>query len=158
MLNKSLPIANDRTIYYCNYKTKYCQMSMVIIWFLSSTNNQWPKHWILPITNRHEICKKNYTAAGFSGQKFTPLILPNFNSFGDNNTKTWVKMEKFSPLAKILHCRWQWRQWQISPLITNDQNIAKCWCTFVAGPAGADDWLGGSSTKSKSHFGLLFSP
>ena len=27
--------------------------------------------------------------------------------------KKWVKMEKFTPLAKILHCR---RQWQISPL------------------------------------------
>ena len=25
-------------------------------------------------------------------------------------------MEKFTPLAKNLHCRWQWRQWQISPL------------------------------------------
>ena len=26
-------------------------------------------------------------------------------------------LEKFTPLAKILHCRQQWRQWQISPLI-----------------------------------------
>ena len=26
-------------------------------------------------------------------------------------------MEKFTPLAKILHCHRQWRQWQISPLV-----------------------------------------
>ena len=26
-------------------------------------------------------------------------------------------LQKFTPLAKILHCRRQWRQWQISPLI-----------------------------------------
>ena len=25
-------------------------------------------------------------------------------------------LEKFTPLAKILHCRRQWRHWQISPL------------------------------------------
>ena len=30
--------------------------------------------------------------------------------------KKWVKMEKFTPLAKILHCRRQWRHGQISPL------------------------------------------
>ena len=41
---------------------------------------------------------------------------PSFNSFGDKNTKKWVKMETFTPLAKILHCRRQGRQWQISPL------------------------------------------
>ena len=48
---------------------------------------------------RHDICQKIYTA-GFSGQKFTPSISPNFNSFSDKNTKKWVKMEKFTPLAK----------------------------------------------------------
>ena len=30
--------------------------------------------------------------------------------------KKWVKMEKFTPLAKILHCRRQWRHWKIPPL------------------------------------------
>ena len=30
--------------------------------------------------------------------------------------KKWVKMEKFTPLAKILYCRRQWRHWQISTL------------------------------------------
>ena len=39
-------------------------------------------------------------------KNFTPLISLNFNTFGDDNTKTRVKMEKFTPLAKILHsCR-----------------------------------------------------
>ena len=30
----------------------------------------------------------------------------------------WIALflEKFTPLAKILHCRWQWQHWQISPL------------------------------------------
>ena len=32
------------------------------------------------------------------------------------NTKKWVKMEKFTPLAKILHCRRYWRHGQIPPL------------------------------------------
>ena len=31
------------------------------------------------------------------------------------NTKKWVKMEKFTPLAKILHCRRHWRDGQIPP-------------------------------------------
>ena len=28
-----------------------------------------------------------FYTVGFSGQNFTPLISPNFNSFGDDNTK-----------------------------------------------------------------------
>ena len=36
--------------------------------------------------SRHDICQKIYTA-GFSGQKFTPLISPYFNSLGDKNTQ-----------------------------------------------------------------------
>ena len=28
-------------------------------------------------------------------------------------------LEKFTPLAKLLHCRRQWREWQISPLVTD---------------------------------------
>ena len=59
---------------------------------------------------------KNFTPSDFQAKNFTPSISPNFNSFSDKNTKKWVKMEKFTPLAKILHCRLQWRQWQISPL------------------------------------------
>ena len=64
---------------------------------------------------RHEICQKIYTA-GYSGKNITPLFSPNFNSFGNKNIKKLVKMETFTPLARILHCRRLWRQWQISPL------------------------------------------
>ena len=37
---------------------------------------------------------------------FAPLISLNFNILGDN-TKKLAKMEKFTLLAKILHCRRQ---------------------------------------------------
>ena len=47
---------------------------------------------------------KNFTLPDFQAKNFTPLISPNFNSFGDSNTKKGVNMEKFAPLAKILHC------------------------------------------------------
>ena len=30
---------------------------------------------------------KNFTPSDFQAKNFTPLILPNFNSFGDKNTK-----------------------------------------------------------------------
>ena len=30
--------------------------------------------------------------------------------------RIWCFLEKFTPLAKILHCRRQWREWQIRPL------------------------------------------
>ena len=43
--------------------------------------------------------------------KILPSILPNSNSFSKKKHKKWVV--KFTPLAKILHCR---RQWQIPPL------------------------------------------
>ena len=59
---------------------------------------------------------KNFTPPDFQAKNFTPSISPNFNSFSDKNTKKWVKMEKFTPLAKILHCRRHWRHWQISTL------------------------------------------
>ena len=45
----------------------------------------------------------NFTPPDFQTKNFTPLISPNFNSFSDKITKKWVKM------AKILHCRRQWR-------------------------------------------------
>ena len=38
------------------------------------------------------------------------------NSSSDKNTEKWAKMKKFTPPAKVLHCRRQWRQWQIAPL------------------------------------------
>ena len=35
--------------------------------------------------------------------------------------KKWVKMEKFTPLAKILHCHRHWRHGQIPPLQANKE-------------------------------------
>ena len=62
--------------------------------------------WIIAY-GRHGICPKFYNA-GYSGYNFYTV---NFTKH-----KKWVKMEKFTPLAKILRCRRQWRQGQISTL------------------------------------------
>ena len=43
---------------------------------------------------------KNFTPPYFQAKDFTPLISLNFNSFSDKNTKKWVFLEKFTPLAK----------------------------------------------------------
>ena len=59
---------------------------------------------------------KNVTPLDFQAKKIRPLFSPNFNSFSKKKHKKWVKMEKFTLLAKILHCRRQWRHWQIPPL------------------------------------------
>ena len=59
---------------------------------------------------------QNFTPPDFQAKNFTPSISPNFNSFSGKKHKTWVKMEKFTPLAKILHCRRQWRHGQNPPL------------------------------------------
>ena len=59
---------------------------------------------------------KKITPPDFQAKNFTPSISPNFNSFGKKKHKKWVKMEKFTPLAKILHSRLDWRDGQIPPL------------------------------------------
>ena len=59
---------------------------------------------------------QNFTPPDFQAKNFTPSISPNFNSFSKKKHKKWVKMEKFTPLAKILHCRRQWRHGQIPTL------------------------------------------
>ena len=62
---------------------------------------------------------KKVTPPDFQAKNFTPSISPNFNSFSKKKHKKLVKIEKFTPLAKILHCRrhWRhWRHWQIPPL------------------------------------------
>ena len=59
---------------------------------------------------------QNFTPPDFQAKNFTPSISPNFNSFSKKKHKKWVKMEKFTPLAKILHCRRHWRHGQIPPL------------------------------------------
>ena len=47
---------------------------------------------------------KNFTPLDFQAKNFTPLISLNFNK---KTQKKLVKMEKFTPLAQILHCRRQ---------------------------------------------------
>ena len=73
------------------------------------------------VTDGHEgawrapFCRKgpdmrfvqNFTLPNFQAKNFALSISHNFNSFSDKNTKKWVKMEKFTPLTKILHCRRQ---------------------------------------------------
>ena len=50
---------------------------------------------------------QNFTPPDFQVENFTPSISPNFNSFSKKKHKKLVKIEKFTPLAKILHCRRQ---------------------------------------------------
>ena len=52
---------------------------------------------------KHGICPKIYTAGFFRLKNFTPSISPNFNNFSGKKHKKCVKMEKFTPLAKVLH-------------------------------------------------------
>ena len=59
---------------------------------------------------------KKFTPSDFQAKNFTPSISPNFNSFSKKKHTKWVKMEKFTLLAKILHCYRHWRHWQIPPL------------------------------------------
>ena len=47
---------------------------------------------------------QKFTPPDFQAKNFTPSISPNFNSFSGKKHKKGVKMEKFTPLAKILHC------------------------------------------------------
>ena len=44
--------------------------------------------------------------------------------------KKWVKMEKFTPLAKILHCHRHWRDGQIPPLFTVNTTSNRVLTTF----------------------------
>ena len=44
---------------------------------------------------------KKITLPDILAQNFTPSISPNFNSFSKKKHKKLVKMEKFTPLAKI---------------------------------------------------------
>ena len=72
---------------------------------------------------------QNFTSPDFQAKNFTPSISPNLNSFSKKKHKIWVKMEKFTPLAKILHCRRHWKHGQIPPLFricTKDPPPACC--------------------------------
>ena len=59
---------------------------------------------------------QKFTLPDFQAKNFTPSISPNFNSFSGKKHKKWVKMEKFTLLAKVLHSRQDWRDGQIPPL------------------------------------------
>ena len=43
---------------------------------------------------------QNFTPPDFQAKKFTPSFSPNFISFSKKKHKKWVKMEKFTPLAR----------------------------------------------------------
>ena len=70
----------------------------------------------LRLVSKHGIFVQNFTPPDFQAKKFTASISPNFNSFSKKKHQKWVKMEKFTPLAKILHYRRHWRHGQIPPL------------------------------------------
>ena len=59
---------------------------------------------------------KKFTPPDFEDKNFAPSIS---TVLVGKKHKKWVKMEKFTRLPKILHCRRQWRQWQIPPLSLN---------------------------------------
>ena len=48
---------------------------------------------------------KTFKPPDFQAKNLTPSISPNFNSFSDKTTNKMSEMEKFTSLAKILHCR-----------------------------------------------------
>ena len=60
---------------------------------------------------------QDFTPPDFQAKNFTPPISPNFNSFIKKKQQQWVKMEKLTLLANILHCRRHWRRGQIPPLV-----------------------------------------
>ena len=84
---------------------------------------------------------KNFTPPDFQAKNCTPSISPNFNSFSEKKHKNWVKMEKFTPLAKTLHCRRQWREWQIPPLVLGSLRNARKWNVNVIISFGIIDCL-----------------
>ena len=99
---------------------KLCQMAS----FISRSSQQLSyfsifegsvRRFFLILISDMEFVKK-ITPPDFQAKNFTPSMSPNFNNFSGKKHKKWVKVEKFTPLAKVLHCRRQWRQWQIPPL------------------------------------------
>ena len=75
---------------------------------------------------------QKFTPPDFRAKNFTPSISPNLNSFSKRKHKKWVKMEKFTPLAKSLHCRRHWRHGQIPPLAASALWLWRPGCAVVA--------------------------
>ena len=100
---------------------------------------------------------QKFTPPDFKVKNFTPSISPYFNSFSGKKHKKLVKMEKFTPLAKILHCRRHWRHWQIPPLIYQSKScghalihISSCltkWLNSVISQSKAREWSDSGLTK-----------
>ena len=91
---------------------------------------------------------KNFTPSDFQEKIFTPSISPNFNSFSGKKHKKCVKMEKFTPLAKVLHLT----EWLFLPKI--------CQSSFSFGKRlFVLEWLVSGSRQEmvKSTFGLALS-
>jgi len=89
---------------------------------------------------------QNFTLPDFQAKNFTPSISPNFNSFSKKKHKKWVKMEKFTPLAKILHSRRDWRDGQIPPLIktnieTESELFSDCRFTVSRNELKTNIWV-----------------
>ena len=84
---------------------------------------------------------QNFTPPDFQAKNFTPSISPNFNSFSKKKHKKWVKMEKFTPLAKILHCRRQWRHGQIPSLKSRSESPNDNWVKLTQKQTGNEIWL-----------------
>ena len=76
--------------------------------------------WRCRFSSDMEFFQK-FTPPDFKVKNFTPSTSPYFNSFSGKKHKKWVKMEKFTPLAKILHCHRHWRHGQIPPLQANKE-------------------------------------
>ena len=50
--------------------------------------------------SRREICQKKITPPEFQAKNITPLISPNFNSFGDKDTKKMSENGKIYTAGK----------------------------------------------------------
>ena len=86
---------------------------------------------------------QNFTSPDFQAKNFTPSISPNFNSFSGKKHKKCVKMEKFTPLAKVLHLT----EWLFLPKI--------CQSSFSFGKrlfrvSASGEWL--STGNGKEYF------
>ena len=118
MCNKALELS-ERDFAFSRVKIK------VIRW-----QGDWVTRWLGDkVKGRHEFVQ-NFTPPDFQAKNFKPSISPKkqFKWF----KKKIVKMEKFTPLAKILHCHRYWRHGQIPPLdpgsITTSSQIGRHRC------------------------------
>ena len=77
--------------------------------------NSWQTNYLKPVLGPQKMRRggvgadmefvQKFTPPDFQDKNFTPPISSNFNSFSEEKHQKLVKMEKFTPLAKNLHCR-----------------------------------------------------